>query len=166
MAAPSASTPSREIEIRNCLRLQMEDLLQGFYSAVGVAPRQHPPANAGELLADNFRGQFFLRDSGEHVSFNKEQMLVSDLGHRDIRPNAQLIALTSTCAADIFVSVNFAIAFRYGQTSVVRRGTFKAVKVHSGWALRSIDEEVRTVMLPESRRKLRTASDAPRVWIR
>lgn len=150
----------------SAVRLQMEELLFDFYSAVGASPRRPFAGNASDLLADDFEGRFFSRDSSELSCFDKPQMLVADFGHRDLRPNSQLIDLRAGSVTDSLISVNYEAAFRYGQTLIVRRGTFKAVMTHAGWALRSIDEDMRVTLLPESRRRLRAASDLPRVWIR
>jgi hypothetical protein len=73
--------------------------------------------------------------------------------------------MNAAYTADGCVAVAYAAAFRYGRFSMVRRGAFKAVETEHGWALRSLDEDVRVVLLPETRRKLRNPSDQPRVWI-
>jgi hypothetical protein len=164
--ATTTAIPALQASNGNVLRTQMEELLFDFYSVMGVATRRQYPVMANELLTDNFQGRFFIQSSSELMCFSKAQMLASKVGRGGLQgPACQLTSMNASYTPDGCVAATYAAAFRYGQTSMVRRGAFKAVETEHGWSLRSLDEDVRVVLLPESRRKLRNPSDQPRVWI-
>ena len=147
------------------LRIRMEELLMDFYSVVGVAPRRPYPVNAADLLASDFEGQFFIQTTSELMVFSKAQMLASKVGRGELqRPTCQMLSMSATREEDGVVGVIYAAAFRFGQTAQVRRGSFKAARENGQWVLRSIDEDVRLVFLPEVCKK-RVAADRPRVWV-
>jgi len=150
----------------NDLRSQMEELLIDFYSVVGVAPRRSYPVNAADLLADDFQGRFFIASSSELMVFSKAQMLASKVGRGEInRPSSQLLSLTAKLCEDGGATVVYAVAYSFGQTAQVRRGSFKASKQDEKWLLRAIDEDVRLVILPEVKRPRQVPADHPRLWI-
>ena len=166
MATMTAIRALPEISSERRIRTQMEELLFDFYSVVGVAPRRPYPVMANDLLSDNFVGRFFIATTSELMCFNKAQMLAAKVGRGDMqRPCAQLLSMNLLYGADGSMSVNYAAAFRYGQTAMIRRGALKAVEGAHGWALRSVDEDVRVIVLAESKRKLSAKSDRPRIWI-
>jgi len=148
------------------LRVQLEELLFDFYSVVGVAPRRPYPVVAADLLTDNFQGRFFISATSELMYFTKAQMLASKVGRGDAQsPASELVSMNLVQAADGTVSVSYAASFCYGQTAMIRRGTLKAVETPHGWALRSVDEDVRVIILADIRRKLCVTADRPRIWI-
>lgn len=148
------------------LRTQMEELLFDLYSVVGVAPRRPYPVVAGDLLASEFQGRFFIQTTSELLCFDRDQMLASKVGRGDFqRPNLQLVSMIASCESDSAVSVNYTAAFRYGQTCTVRRGTFRAIKRADRWQIISMDEDVRVLVLPESGHRHDGRPDRPRIWI-
>lgn len=166
MATSGATTHFSEASSNIPLRTRIEELLFDFYSLVGVAPRRPEAAPATDLLADNFQGRFFLQSTSELLCFDKGQIVTAQLRVGDAqRPGSQLINLSLVRDEDGSVSANYAVALRHGQTALLRRGTLKAIETVRGWAIRSVDEDVRVIVLPEPRRR-RTAFDQPRVWIR
>ncbi|ABF41835.1 hypothetical protein Acid345_2834 [Candidatus Koribacter versatilis Ellin345] len=166
MATFITVSPVAKPKSSNDLRSQMEDLLIDFYSVVGVAPRRAYPVNAADLLADDFQGRFFIQSSSELMVFSKAQMLASKVGRGEInRPVSRLVSLSAKLCEDGIASVVYAVAYRFGQTAQVRRGSFKASLQGENWVLHSIDEDVRLVILPEVKRTQSVAADRPRLWI-
>ena len=158
--------PVAEPKPSNDLRSQMEELLVDFYSVMGVAPRRAYAVNAADLIADDFQGRFFIASTSELMVFTKAEMLASKVGRGEInRPSSQLLSLTANLSEDGIASVVYAVAYRFGQTAQVRRGSFKASRQNDSWVLRSIDEDVRLVILPEIKRPRAAAADRPRLWI-
>lgn len=145
------------------LRLQLESLLGDFYSAVGIAPRQYPSVYATELLADNFEGRFFMHAAFELLCFDKGQMLSARLGLGDVRPTSRLLSLDLATVAGDSISATYCAVLRYGQSAIFHRGTMKVVQNDGHWIIRSIDEDVRVRLMPESH--ITRRSDRPRIWI-
>jgi hypothetical protein len=166
MATKSAITALPEIPRYLSLRIELEELLFDFYSVVGIAPRRGYPLNAADLLADDFQGRFFIKATSELLCFDKQGMLKTKVSGSAQRPGSQLVSMNMAHDDDGSVSVSYVAAFGHGQTATVRRGALKAVETASGWRLRSLDEDVRVILLPEPRKYLHSAPDQPRVWIR
>ncbi len=166
MATKSAITMLPELGEDTSIRSTMEKLLFDFYSVVGIAPRRGYLIVPGELLADSFQARFFIRATSELLCFDKQQMLTAKVGENAQRPGSQLVSMNLVEDGNGCVLVSYVAAFRCGQTATVRRGAFQAVDFSHGWQLRSLDEDVRVILLPEPRKFIRTAHDQPRVWIR
>ncbi len=166
MATHITVPPVANPESSNDLRSQMEELLIDFYSVVGIAPRRFYPVHAVSLLADDFQGRFFIASTSELMVFSKAQMLASQVGRGELnRPASQLISLTATIDEKGIANVVYSVAYRFGQTAQVRRGSFKASEQNEKWALHAIDEDVRLIILPEVKRLRSVAADRPRLWI-
>jgi hypothetical protein len=148
------------------IRSTMEKLLFDFYSVVGIAPRRGYLIVPGELLADSFQARFFIQATSELLCFDKQQMLTAKVSGNAQRPGSQLLSMNLVHDDNGCISVSYVAAFRHGQTATVRRGAFQAVDLSHGWQMRSLDEDVRVILMPEPRKYLRTAPDQPRVWIR
>ena len=162
-----SSNPSGIINVKSAnkisLRSQMESLLGDFYNAIGVAPGRFPVANATDLLTDDFEARFFMCASWELMSFNKSQMLSARIGLADVRPTSRLLSLNVTNATEENVCVSYCASLRYGQSAIFHRGTLNAIKQDGRWVIRSIEEDVRVKVMPQSR--INRSSDRPRVWI-
>jgi hypothetical protein len=166
MATKSAITVLPELTDDTSIRSTMENLLFDFYSVVGIAPRRGYLIVPGELLADSFQARFFIKATSELLCFDKQQMLTAKVAGNAQRPGSQLLSMNFVHDGNGCVSVSYVAAFRHGQTATVRRGAFQAVDLSHGWQLRSLDEDVRVLLMPEPRKYIRTAPDQPRVWIR
>lgn len=162
MATPHASIASFTGE--KSLRAAMEDLLDEFYRSVGVAPRDRAWTYASDLLAENFAGRFFLHSSSELLCFDRSQILGARLGLGDLPPQSRLLTMSAPSEKEGFVFANYVAAFRYGRTLIRRRGTIKAFQENAAWKIRSVDEDVRVILLPQERAKFRAPSDQPRIW--
>lgn len=166
MATMTTTPALPKLPTEGSLRTRMEALLLGFYSVVGIVPRRnHPLPN--NLLTESFQGRFFIAATSELICYSKEQMLNARVGRGGTqRPQTQLLSMHVVRESEGRVTVTYVAAFRYGCTATVRRGSFKAVETLNGWSLRSIDEDVRVVLLFDNRRRMYVPpADRPRVWI-
>jgi hypothetical protein len=157
------NTPDKPAERATCLRTQMEELLLSFYDAAGITPGV-PSRASSELLADNFQGCFFVRATSELHCFDKAHVLNAKVTpgtpHKVI---CQLMSMSAATEDEEGVVIRYAAGFRYGSSVTIRRGMMKAVPKNGEWMLRSLDEDVRVVVLPAVRR-LAASLDRPRVW--
>lgn len=164
MATHHASIANPNLSGEKSLQARMEDLLGEFYRTVGVAPRDRAWAYASDLLADKFEGRFFLRSSSELLCFDRSQILGARLGLGDLPPQSQLLSMSAPAEKEGNVFADYVAAFRYGRTLILRHGTLKAEQGTGQWKIRSVDEDIRTTLLPEARAKVRNPSDQPRIW--
>jgi hypothetical protein len=164
MATSTSILGISEQATSSALRTELENLLLDLYSVVGVAPQRPYEVIPADLLTEDFQGRIFIRTSSELMSFNKTQMLAAKLARGGTaQPESQLLSMEVSKAADGSVTAVYAAAFRAQQTATVRSGSFQAVKPGERWMLRSIDEDVRVILMPEATGP-RVANDHPRVW--
>jgi hypothetical protein len=160
--ATAWNTPQQPAERATCLRTQMEELLLNFYDAAGITPGV-PSRASSDLLADNFQGCFFVRATLELQCFDKAHVLsakaVAGAPHKAV---CQFLSMSAPTEDDEGIVIRYAAGFRYGPSVTIRRGMMKAVPKNGQWVLRSLDEDVRILVLPAARKS--TALDRPRLW--
>ena len=160
--ATAWNSPQQPAERATCLRTAMEELLLNFYDAAGITPGV-PLRASSDLLADNFQGCFFVRSNSELQCFDKAHVL-----NANVTPSiphkvaCQFMSMSAAAEDEEGVTVRYAAGFRQGGSVTIRRGMMKAVPKNGEWLLRSLDEDVRVVVLPAARRT--APLDRPRVW--
>lgn len=161
----SATTIRRPPEQQQAqsLRAQMEELLFAFYHLAGIAPGTSSKS-ADEMLSDDFQARLFLRVRSEMLNLDKAKLqgATAPFGV----PDEALYPLFTMELADVdseSLSIRYVVGFRYGSMSTLRRGLMKAVPQQGKWMLRSIEEDVREVLLSAARGSSK-ALDRPRLW--
>jgi hypothetical protein len=157
------NTPQKPAERATCLRTSMEELLLNFYEAAGVTPGV-PLRASSDLLADNFQGCFFVRSTSELHCFDKAHVVNAKVTPgTPHKVTCQFLSMSAASEDEEGVLVRYAAGFRYGSSVTIRRGMMKAVPKNGEWVLRSLDEDVRVVVIAPPKRPA-AASDRPRVW--
>ena len=161
----SATTIRRPPEQQQAqsLRAQMEELLFAFYHLAGIISGTQT-RSIDEVLSGDFQGRLFLRVSSQMIVLDKAKLQSSEMSYG--APNEALYPLFTMELADVddqSLSISYVVAFRYGSMTTLRRGLMKVVPQQGKWILRSIEEDVREVLLSAAKTS-RKALDRPRLW--
>lgn len=160
-SATSIRRPPEQPEAQS-LRAHMEGLLFAFYSLAGVTTKSSS-RQADDVLSDDFQGRCFLRVSSEMIIFDRSKLAEVKLASGT--PQEALYPLFEMELADAdqhSLSIRYLVAFRYGSMVTLRRGLMKVIPQQGKWVLRSIEEDVREVLL--SAASSRKSLDRPRLW--
>ena len=161
--ATVSNTPHQPAERATCLRTAMEELLLNFYDAAGVTPGV-PLRASSDILADNFQGCFFVRATSELQCFDKEHVVNAKVTPGTPHKVAcQFLSMSAASEDEEGIVIRYAAGFRYGASITIRRGMMKALPKNGEWVLRSLDEDVRVVVLSAAKRPT-APIDRPRVW--
>lgn len=161
-SATSIRRPPEQHEAQS-LRAQMEELLFAFYHLAGIISGAQT-RTAEDVLSADFQGRMFLRVSSQMISLDKAK-LQGETPQYGV-PSEALYPLFTMELADVddqSLSISYVVAFRYGSMTTLRRGLMKVVPQQGKWMLRSIEEDVREVLLSAAKTS-RKALDRPRLW--